>query len=297
MPSKVVSNPMNKRAMISFFVALSFLIMVFTGLILIIVPQGKVAYWTDWHLLWLSKTQWADVHTLSSFLFMTAGIFHIYFNWKSLMNYLFEKMKYQLRLKKELSVALTVSLAIVVIAINRIPPISYIFTFQEYMQESWVETADYDPPMGHAEILPLKSFASKQKMNLDEVQKVLKDNKIIFDSVNESLLSIANKNNTSPMGIYLFIKHLQEEVVTDPGAIITVQMIDDLSGTGLGHKTISVLCDQFKVSVNDAFNRLRKHKLIFSPDDTMKEIGNKNNLHPEEVVKIVLIEGYQGAPL
>lgn len=37
---------------------LSFLITLLTSVILYVVPEGRVAYWADWHLLGLTKTQW-----------------------------------------------------------------------------------------------------------------------------------------------------------------------------------------------------------------------------------------------
>jgi len=38
----------------------SFLIMSYTGIILFLVPKGKIAYWVDWHLFGLSKSQYGE---------------------------------------------------------------------------------------------------------------------------------------------------------------------------------------------------------------------------------------------
>ncbi len=49
---------MNIRKTTSLTAGLSFIAMVMTSVILYIVPQGRIAYWSDWRLLGLSKEQW-----------------------------------------------------------------------------------------------------------------------------------------------------------------------------------------------------------------------------------------------
>ena len=51
---------MKMRKITSLTAALSFLLMVLTSIILYIVPQGRVAYWADWRLWGLSKTDWGN---------------------------------------------------------------------------------------------------------------------------------------------------------------------------------------------------------------------------------------------
>jgi len=60
----------------------SFLIMTYTGLMLFIVPHGRVAYWSDWHLFGLSKSQYGVLHTISIVSFLIFSTLHIYYNWK-----------------------------------------------------------------------------------------------------------------------------------------------------------------------------------------------------------------------
>ena len=47
---------MKLKRITSLTIMLAFLVMVLTGIVLYIVPQGRVAYWADWRLLGLSKT-------------------------------------------------------------------------------------------------------------------------------------------------------------------------------------------------------------------------------------------------
>lgn len=59
-----------------------------TSIILYIVPQGRVAYWSNWQLWGLSKTQWGNIHVNIGILFLIAISFHIYYNWKPILFYL-----------------------------------------------------------------------------------------------------------------------------------------------------------------------------------------------------------------
>ncbi len=42
----------------SLSLGMSFLIMTYTGIMLFLCPHGRVAYWSDWHFLGLSKNQY-----------------------------------------------------------------------------------------------------------------------------------------------------------------------------------------------------------------------------------------------
>ena len=61
---------------------ISFVLCILTSVTLFIVPHGRIAYWADWRLWGLSKTQWSDLHLNLGILLLLAGFFHIYYNWK-----------------------------------------------------------------------------------------------------------------------------------------------------------------------------------------------------------------------
>ena len=49
--------------------------MLVTSIILFITPQGRVAYWADWRLMGLTKTDWGNIHIVVGFLFLiTLGL-------------------------------------------------------------------------------------------------------------------------------------------------------------------------------------------------------------------------------
>ena len=67
---------MKLRKITSLTAALAFVLMVLTSIILYIVPQGRIAYWADWHLWGLTKTEWGNIHINSGLLFLS---FHFLF--------------------------------------------------------------------------------------------------------------------------------------------------------------------------------------------------------------------------
>ena len=96
------------RVLTSFFVTFDFLILLVTGVVLYLVPHGRVANWINWELMGLSKDQWTSVHILSVLLFLLVSIFHLIFNWKPFKHYFYHKLQGVQRFR-ELSLALLIS--------------------------------------------------------------------------------------------------------------------------------------------------------------------------------------------
>ena len=97
----MLKNKQSSRSLIAFIVTWAFVILTITGLVLYVVPQGRVAYWTHWSLLGLGKEQWGDVHMMFGGIFIITGIVHLYFNWKPFKKFLADRVKGKLQLKQE----------------------------------------------------------------------------------------------------------------------------------------------------------------------------------------------------
>ena len=81
------------RVLNSFFVTFDFLILLVTGVVLYVVPPGRVANWTNLELMGLTKDQWTSVHLLSALLFLLVSILHLIFNWKPFKHYFYPKLQ------------------------------------------------------------------------------------------------------------------------------------------------------------------------------------------------------------
>ena len=72
---------MNIRRIASLTALVSFSMLAASSIVLYVAPQGRVAYWTDWRLLGLNKTDWGNIHiNLNLLLLISIGL-HAYYNW------------------------------------------------------------------------------------------------------------------------------------------------------------------------------------------------------------------------
>ena len=284
----------HSRGLTSFFTLFGFIIMSITGLVLYVVPAGRVAYWVNWEMVGMTKTQWGNIHILSSLLFVVAGAFHTWLNWKPLMNYFRDRVNKGVKLGRELAIASAVSLLIIVSSLLPVPPLNYLLDFNEFIKDSWIVADDYEPPFGHAEMLSLKAFVQKMEIDLVKATEELRSNGVHFENVDETLEDIAKNNDTSPMNLYLLIKKF--EPVPQPAAekVYTPEMVEvELAGSGFGNKTFNAVCERLGIDSLTAVQRLSSAGLEISWDQTLKKAAENHDLTPIDLVKVMLIPGYQ----
>ncbi|MEA2090795.1 MAG: DUF4405 domain-containing protein [Campylobacterota bacterium] len=193
------------KKIISLTLALSFLIMSVTGVILYIVPKGKVAYWADWHIFGLTKTQYGDLHITSMFLFLVVTIWHIYYNWKPLVNYLKDSRKKVSFFKKEFLIALLLNTIFVAGTLIGMQPFQLVLDVNEDIKSYW-EKEYGSPPYGHAEESSLNSFSRRMGIDAKKAMILLKEKNIKVDAQSQTLLEISKQNGISPKNIFDTIK-------------------------------------------------------------------------------------------
>ncbi len=179
------------RAVISLLTSWMFLVMTVTGIVLYIVPQGRIAYWVDWRLLGLTKTDWGNIHIATSLLFVIVGIWHIYFNWKAFLGHLRKKLAQGIKVRTELYVTIVVTILVSVSALWKIPPIGYLIDLNDSIKASWIESPEYEPPFGHAELLSLKALCKKTQIDLKAAKQKLKENGFQVANDRQTLETIA----------------------------------------------------------------------------------------------------------
>ena len=293
----MAQKKIHTRGLTSFFTLFGFLIMSITGLALYVVPAGRVAYWVNWDLFGLTKTDWGNIHILSSLLFIVAGAFHIYFNWRPLMNYFKSKVTKGFRLKWELAISLAASVLIVVSALHPFPPLGYLLDFNEYVKEAWVVKDDYEPPFGHAELMSLNTFTQKMDINLDSALAEFKDNGLTVGNPEASLEEIAAANGISPMSLYLLIKKFEPRPDTTRDLTYTADQVEiEFSGTGVGNRTLTAICEKTGLDISTARARLADAGIELADDETIKKAAERHDLDPLDIMKIILVEGYIAKP-
>ena len=131
------------RALTAVLLLFTFLVLVISGIVLYIVPRGRVANLLDWHLLLLTKQDWGNVHIVFGALFLIAGVIHIWLNRKPLINYVHDRFGDRRRrplpggVKWELIAAAIVSAVLLVSAIEQVPPASYLMDLHLSIKNLW----------------------------------------------------------------------------------------------------------------------------------------------------------------
>ncbi len=285
------------RGFVSFLTLFGFLIMSITGIVLYIEPYGRVAYWTDWRFIGLSKSDWGNIHIISSLLFLIAGGFHLYYNWRALMNYIFNKVTGGLKLKRELAFSGLISVIIIIGAIYQIPPLRYIIDLNEYIKEKWVVSKEYEPPYGHAELTSLRVFAKKMNIDLEKTLEEFKKQGIVVRNVTDTLKKIAEDNHTSPMNLYIIMKKFEKKAPAKAITYTPDKVEEEFAGSGIGRKRFADLCGELNLDISLIRKRLQDKGIKIKDDETLKKAAARYGINPIEILKAILIENYKPAKM
>lgn len=256
----------------------SFLIMSITGIMLYIVPQGKIAYWADWHLLGLTKSQYGEIHTTSMVTFLGFGILHIYYNWKPIVSYMKDKSKKVSFTKKEFLIAFGLNLIFVVGTLFMVQPFKAFLDLQGYIKDGWAKEYG-EPPYGHAEETKLKVFCKKINIDYEKASEILRAKNIKF-TANETLLSISKNNNIPPSELYKLIK---------PKSVLSSS--EDLSSppSNLGRKTLQDLSDMKRIDLTKAIKILKSKGLSdVEASSKFKNLADDLEMNPLDLYNLLI---------
>jgi len=272
----------NIRKITSMTMFVSFIFLVLTSIILYIVPYGRVAYWADWHLWGLTKGQWGDLHINLGFLFLFAGLLHMFYNWAPIKAYMKNKSKELKVFTPSFNVALILTLVVGFGTYFEIPPMSTVINFGNSIKDGSSEKYG-EPPYGHAELSSLKLFSKKQELDLDKAGKLLKEAGIQFKDSKDTLAQIAAANKMSPQKLYEIIK--PAGVSSEGGAKMT---FPDTPPSGFGKKTLGALCSEYDLMYQVIRQGLAKRDIKAEAAMTVKEIAAANDKNPMSVFEAIL---------
>ena len=272
---------MTIRKITSLTLLITFVLLIFTSIILYIVPHGRVAYWADWHLLGLSKTQWGNLHINLGVLMLIAGLLHIYYNWKPIMAYLKNQAKQINVFTPSFSVALIITLFTAIGTYYEILPMSAIISVGEAIKDRGA--AKYgEPPYGHAELSSLKMFAKKQDLDLKKSMQLLKDAGLAVTGPEETLAGIASANDMTPMQVYEVIKPAMNQEKTNAGL-----SFPDVPPPGFGNMTLGAVCIRYQLRTPTIIRGLEEKNIQTTAEQTIKEIAKKNTMEPMAVFETI----------
>ena len=280
------------RKITSMTMLFSLVVLIINSVLLYIVPEGRVAYWSDWRFWGLSKTDWADQHVTVGFLFLIAGLLHIYYNFAAIKSYLKNKVKEVKLFSLPATAGLLITAVVVIITYFQLPPASFILNLGAHFKESGAEKFG-EPPYGHAELSSLQMFCQKERINLEQALALFQKEGLVITGPDQTLLAIARANNRTPQQVYTIITPAKEnKTPSNNGAAIT---FPDEPKPGFGRKTLEQVCTEYQIDLAKTTAGLRASGLKAEPGETIHQIAEANGKEPmelfEAIRKVVLTSG------
>lgn len=270
---------MNIRKITSMTMLLSFILCILTSIILYIVPQGRVAYWADWHMWGMTKTDWGNLHINLGFLFIFAGLLHLYYNWKVITAYMKNKAKEVKVFTPSFNVALVLCLVVGLGTFLKIPPVYSVISFGDSIKDAAAEKYG-EPPYGHAELSSLKSFVKKVDIDLAEGKKLLSTAGVTITGDQQTIAEIAAANAMTPKEVHETMKAAEKKPVAG------VQFPDE-PFPGFGRKVLADICNEYGLNIPKLLRGLAKENIKAEADQTIKVIAKSADMDPHAFFEIL----------
>ncbi len=276
----------------------AFIYLAFTGILLYIIPPGRIAYWADWHILGLNKDNLGQTHISVSMLFLIMMVLHIWLNWKSIMLYMKNKQGKLVVFTAETAAALALSCLVFFGTLAYIAPFSTINDYLSDYKDDYEYTVGI-PPYPHAELSTLPDLMYKVRIDEKAAYALLDEKGIKYDT-ESSLKVIAGNNGMKPSDLYAIIKPakmnkkmdivVEEEGVESgvkTGDKIDMTKYESLMGSGMGNKSVSDAAEMIGISTDEALERLSKNGIKAAAGDTLKEVAGTAAMTPMDVYIVI----------
>ncbi len=281
------------RAFISTLTGLSFVAMCITGIILFVVPPGRVANWTGWTLYGLTKAQWQALHIWFSVLFMVAAIVHIVYNWQCLLRYCQSKVTKAFTLRAEWGLSLVLCVVLLVGTLANRRPFSSLVDWGESIKHSW-DDPTRRPPVPHMELLSLAALADRvEGVSVEQVIANLQLRGIAVVSADEIVGELAAAHRMTPEQLYNLAIGAQPrgqgrgEGQRGGGGSGAGRGEGGggrgAGGSGFGRMTLQQYCTDAGIDTNAAIEKLRAAGITATRTTTIREIAETANVRPSAV--------------
>ncbi|MFV0438045.1 MAG: DUF4405 domain-containing protein [Desulfopila sp.] len=277
---------MNIRKVTSMTMLISLVVLLVNSVVLYVVPEGRVAYWSNWTIIGLSKSQWGDQHVTVGVLFLVASALHTYYNWAAISAYMKNKAREIKVFTGSFNVALIVTLLVVVGTYYEVPPMSSIVHFGAVLKESGAEKYG-EPPYGHAELSSLKLFSKKEGLDADRALELLQGKGLTVDSTRETLQDIAAKNTLTPQQVYEIIRPARLETETAAAEEVGGAGFPDHPKPGFGRRTLAEFCTELGLDLDTIVSGLQAQGIACDGSQSIKDIGDANGKEPMEIFEAI----------
>ena len=268
------------RKITSMTMLVSLVLLVLNSIVLYVVPEGRVAYWADWRFWGLTKIEWGDQHVTIGFLFIAAGLLHLYYNWAAIKNYMKNRLKEIRVFTLPFNVGLLITALVTVMTYFHVPPVNMILELGAHFKEAGAEKYG-EPPYGHAELSSLKMFTKKEGIDLDEAMALLQQKGLAVRGPDQTLLAISQDNGMTPQQVYAVIKPAARALETPQAG--NVPAFPDEPKPGFGRKTLEQVCTELKLEYATVAKGLQAKGVTVEAGKTIHEIAEASGKEPMEI--------------
>jgi len=265
------------KSFISFGLFFFFFIIFFSGVILFIAPPGRIANWTDWQLIGLTKSQWQTMHTNFSYSFAILSILHLFtINWKVFWSYVKSKARSGLNRKREFYLSLLLTVVFFFGAIYLLPPFSSVMNLGDRFKQSWEEEYE-SPPIPHTEEFTIAHLSAEiLKVPEENILTKLNELGIEVESVEQSLKELALQVDLSPREIFNVLSPSSQ------GQGGRMQQ-----GRGLGRKSLKIIAEENDIPIKEILLLLEQEGIEATEEDVMRDLADRYNMSPSAILKIL----------
>ncbi len=273
------------RAFTSLVVALGFVVLLISGGVLFLAPPGRVANWTNWQIFGLTKHGWGDLHITFAALFLVAGVAHMVFNFRPLLQHLGARLAGRSGFRMEWVVALVLGLAVFAGTRARVAPLGSLLAWSEQLREGWEKPAER-APLPHAELLSLRELAEQAGLTPEVAISRLEESGLGRFDPETQVTTIAEEAKLAPAQLYEVLQGRPARASTSaagPHETGTGRGIGGGGGGGggergggPGRKTLAQFCQEEGIDLAAASARLTARGMKASPEQTLRDIATQN---------------------
>ena len=193
---------MKLRKITSLTLFFSSVLLLISCVVVYIVPYGRIADWSQWRMLGLSKTEWTNLHINLGILFVVLAVIHVVLNWRHIVSYMKNRKTSAEGRNLNVLIALLITVFFTIGSLYKVPPMSWFINLSESMKVQSARKCG-EPPYGHAELSTIADFSWKMGLDVNQSLDTLEKAGITVDRPDQTLLEIAEKNQISPREIFV----------------------------------------------------------------------------------------------
>jgi hypothetical protein len=178
-----------------------------------------------------------------------------------------------IRMKRELGLAAVLLVAIGALTVTGLPPFSLVMDLGTRASQGWSAEGG-EPPVPHAEILPLQRLAGLTQMPLARILDNLAAAGFEGAAPETTIAALASAHDRTPEQVWVALKGKETPKELPAGG-------------GYGRKTVGEVCTLLEVSLEEGLARLRRHGIEASADTPMKALAGRHGRTPHELLQIL----------